>query len=215
MKSDATAAARHSFRVVLFDIGGVLVELTGVRVLLSWMGTRLDAEEVFALWLRSPSVRLFETGRLAPEPFADQLIAELSLPIGPEEFLRSFCSWTQGLLPGALEVVRKVPSQYLRATLSNSNELQWPCLMHDMKLEKEFDRHFASHITGKIKPDPDAFQHVVDCIGCEAECILFLDDNRLNVDAARQVGMRAVRVKGPAEAAQALRQAGILEDDER
>lgn len=210
MKPEVTTAAREDFRVVLFDIGGVLVELTGVPALLSWLGATIDPEEVFALWLRSPSVRLFETGRLAPQPFAEQLVAELSLPVGPEEFLRSFCTWTQGLMPGALDLVRQVPRQYLRATLSNTNELQWPCLMSEMKLEKEFDRHFASHITGKIKPDRDAFQHVVDCVDCEAHRILFLDDNRLNVDAARQVGIRAVQVKGPAEAEQALRQAGIL-----
>ena len=212
MTLELTTADGHEFRVVLFDIGGVLVELKGVRTILSWLGTQVDPEEIFAIWLRSPTVRLFETGRLAPEPFAEQLVAELSLPVGPEEFLRSFCSWTQGLLPGALELVRQVPRQYLRATLSNTNELQWPCLMNDMKLEKEFDRHFASHITGKIKPDRDAFQHVVDSVGCEPEQILFLDDNRLNVDAARQVGIRAVRVKGPAEAERALRQAGILAD---
>jgi FMN phosphatase YigB (HAD superfamily) len=30
-----------------------------------------------------------------------------------------------------------------------------------------FDHHFASHLTGKIKPDEEAFQHVLAALGCE------------------------------------------------
>jgi len=36
---------------------------------------------------------------------------------------------------------------------------------------------FISHLTGKIKPDADAFEHVVDSLGF-MPAVLFLDDNR-------------------------------------
>jgi FMN phosphatase YigB (HAD superfamily) len=41
--------------------------------------------------------------------------------------------------------------------------------------------------------------------------VLFLDDNLINVDAARQVGMQAARVQGPIEAQRALTDFGIID----
>ncbi|HKV42509.1 MAG TPA: HAD family phosphatase [Blastocatellia bacterium] len=200
----------NQLRVVLFDLGGVLVELTGIASLRSWTGKRMSTEELWRMWLSSPAVRAFETGQSFPDVFAGQLISELGLPLGRQQFLREFARWAKGLFPGALQLVRRIPPRYIRATLSNTNPLHWPHFMDDMGLDRAFDRHFASHLTGKIKPDADAFIHVIDAIGCEAREVVFLDDNLLNVEAASGVGMRAVRVSGVQEAEQALLDAGIV-----
>lgn len=200
----------RDIEVVLFDLGGVLVEVRGVSTMLAWLDNKLSVEELWALWLSSPAVRRFETGRAAPDEFADQIIRELSLPVGSQEFLRAFSAWPAGLYPGALDVVRAVPARFKRATLSNTSVLHWSRLMKDFKLEPAFHHHFASHVTGRIKPDPEAFQHVVDTMGCKPSAVFFLDDNSLNVDAAKKVGMRAVRAKGPDEARHALTEAGIM-----
>lgn len=69
---------RNEIRVVLFDVGGVLVELSGLAVLLSWLGHRATAEQVRTPWLTSPTVRLFETGKMQPAAFAEQLITALA-----------------------------------------------------------------------------------------------------------------------------------------
>jgi len=197
-------------QVVLFDLGGVLVELKGVPTMQSWLNHRVSLEELWALWLSSPVVRRFETGRSTPAEFAEQIILEMSLPVSPEEFVANFRSWVVGLLPGALDLVRSVPSRFTRATLSNNSDPHWRRLMTEFDLQDAFDHHFASHLTGKIKPDREAFQNVLDTLGCGADSVFFLDDSTLNVKAARDVGMHAVQVRGPAEAKQALVEAGIL-----
>lgn len=205
-----TRSQRNKIRIVLFDIGGVLVELSGLTMLLSWLGHRLTAEQVRTLWLTSPVVRLFETGKLPPTTFAEQMITQMSLPVGVEEFLSELCIRGQRMLPGAVELVRRVPRNYVRATLCNTNTLQWTRLMDEHDLMGAFDHHFASHLTGKIKPDEEAFQHVLATLGCEGPETLFLDDSQLNVAAAKKVGMIAFEVKGPVEAEHALRVAEVL-----
>jgi putative hydrolase of the HAD superfamily len=195
--------------VVLFDVGGVLVELRGIATMLGWFGGSVSVEDMWRLWLSSPVVRRFETGRTTPDEFAEQIIRELSLPVSPEEFVASFQSWFVGLHPGALELVQSLPARYTRATLSNTSVLHW-ARMREVELEDAFHHHFASHLTGKIKPDQDAYQNVLDTLGCSAESVFFLDDNQLNIEAARQIGMRAIQVRSPAEARQALVEAGIL-----
>jgi hypothetical protein len=112
---------RHDIRVVLFDVGGVLVELGGVATLLGWLGARITLPQLWTLWLRSPSVRAFETGRIDAGQFAAGVLAELRLDVDAELFLESFARWPSALYPGALEMIGRIPSHYRRALLSNTN----------------------------------------------------------------------------------------------
>jgi FMN phosphatase YigB (HAD superfamily) len=205
-----TAGIAREIQVVLFDVGGVLVELSGVSTMLAWMNNSVTVDELWRLWLGSPVVRKYETGRATTAEFASQIVREMRLPVSEQEFLTAFTAWPRGLLPGALDVVRAVPQPFKRATLCNTCGLHWPRVMKELELEHAFDHHFASHLTGKIKPDKEAFLHVAETLHCKPSAIFFLDDNALNVEAARKVGMHAAQVKGPAEAREALLAAGII-----
>jgi glucose-1-phosphatase len=196
--------------VVLFDLGGVLVELHGVSTMVAWLGSKVSVEEMWAMWLSSPVVRQFESGRAGPDEFAEQIIRDLLLPVGKQEFLDTFTGWLAGLYPGALDVVRSVPERFTRATLSNTSVLHWPRLMTEFELEHAFDHHFASHLTGRMKPDAEAFEHALLTLDCKPSAVFFLDDNTLNVDAAKKIGIHAARVNGAMEARSALIEAGIV-----
>jgi FMN phosphatase YigB (HAD superfamily) len=204
-------SASSDIRVVLFDLGGVLVELSGLTLLQSWLGNRMSEEEIYTFWLTSPVVRAFETGKMQPEIFGERLVVELSLPVSGDEFLSAFCSWMQGVFPESVELVRRVPRTFIRASLCNSNALHWPVLMANQDFRQAFDHHFASHLMGKIKPDEEAFQHVLGALGCSAPEVLYVDDSRLNVEAAKKIGINAFQVRGPVEAERVLNQAGVLQ----
>lgn len=200
-----------ALEVILFDAGGVLVELTGVEAMRALLQHRVTVEELWTLWLSSPAVRAFERGQIDADGFASALIAELQLETEPQQFISEFSRWMGGLYPGALELVSRIPRDYRRALLSNSNALHWPRALAELGLHAAFDAHFASHLTGKIKPDAEAFQHVVDQLGCRAVEVLFLDDNQINVAAAASFGMQARLVRGVLEAERALIESGVLD----
>jgi glucose-1-phosphatase len=187
---------RNETRLVLFDVGGALVELSGLASLLLWLGHRVTAEQARTLWLTSPAVRLFETGKMQPTDLAEQMITELNLQVDSEEFLTALYIRSQRILPGAVELVTRIPCNYVRATLCNTNALQWPSLMEQRDLIGALIIIFTSHLTRKIKPDEEAFQHVLARVGCEGPETLFLDDSLLNVAAAKRVGMPAFQVQG-------------------
>jgi putative hydrolase of the HAD superfamily len=204
------STSTNPVHVVLFDVGGVLVQLSGVSTVLGWVADRWTPAELWQRWLRSPAVRAFETGRIDADTFASDLVAELELGVAPALFLESFTGWPSGLYPGAQELVARIPRHYTRALLSNSNALHWDRVIEDFGLGALFEHRFVSHLTGRIKPDLDAFEHVVTALGCDASSVFFLDDNLMNVEAARVVGMQGAVVSGIEGAEQALRQAGIL-----
>jgi HAD superfamily hydrolase (TIGR01509 family) len=199
-------------RVLLFDVGGVLVELGGVEAMLGWLDNRLTAEQLWRRWLESESVRQFETGRIDAPQFASGMIAEFALRVGSQEFLDSFVGWPTGLYPGTLELLARIPRRYRRALLSNSNPLHWPRVLGEMNLGGSFDHHFVSHLTGHIKPDTAAFEHVLESLGCKAGEVLFFDDNAPNIEAARALGIHAVRVQGLDETRRVLTKLEILND---
>lgn len=207
---ESCSSSPRTLRVVLFDIGGVLVESSGVTTMLTWMQNRVSQEQLWRMWLTSSCVRAFETGRLSPEAFADQVIAEFGLPVPREKFLDEMTRWSVTLFPGAIELVEQIPQQYVRATLCNTNVIHWKYLMGNTGLARAFPHHFASHLIGKIKPDAGAFLHVTDALHCEPNEVVFLDDNDMNVAGARSVGMHAVRVRGIEEAKSALVSSGVL-----
>ena len=197
-------------RVLLFDVGGVLVQLGGVETMLEWLGRQVTTDELWRRWLQSTPVRQFETGRIDASEFAAGVTTEFGLPVEPRQFLEEFITWPSGLYPGTMEMLSLIPASYRRALLSNSNALHWPRVLNEMQLGAAFDSHFVSHLTGRIKPDSDAFEHVVESLGCGAGQVLFLDDNLMNVQAAQACGMHAIRVRGAMEAQLALTDLGII-----
>jgi putative hydrolase of the HAD superfamily len=174
----------------------------------------MSEEQLWRRWLHSPSVRRYETGRMAADEFARGVVSEFGLSLEPERFLQSFSEWPIALYPGASEMLARIPGGYRRAVLTNSNALHWPRVLSALDSGAAFELHFASHLTGRIKPDAQAFEHVIDALGCVAAEVLFLDDNLLNIEAARRVGMHASCVKGPLEAQLALREFGIIRLDD-
>lgn len=198
----------RSGRVVLFDLGGVLVENSGEQGLSALLPYQLGREEIWARWLASDAVRRFERGQISPDVFAARFIDEWRLEIGPAAFIESFATWPRGLFDGAAALLRSLRAQHRVACLSNTNSLHWARFP---ELPDLFDSIFASHLTGFLKPDPEAFEHVLRELDVRAEAVWFFDDLLQNVEAAWRAGIRAVQVREFADLEPALRAEGLLE----
>jgi len=197
-------------RVVLFDLGGVLVEFDGTRPLVEMTAGRLDLEDARKFWIQSPAVRRFETGRFSPSEFAEEAVKELGLSMDAQVFLEAFISWEKELLPGALDLLGEIRPRFVTACLSNNNPLHWDLLRDRFGMDQKFDRCFLSHEIGLIKPDPEFFRYVLSTLGVEAEEALFLDDNPEHVQAAAGLGIEAIRVEGVSGAREALKATKVL-----
>ena len=59
-----------------------------------------------------------------------------------------------------------------------------------------FDHQILSREIRLIKPDAAIFRHTVERLGVRPEEALFVDDREANIEAAREVGLRALRFEG-------------------
>jgi len=183
--------------LILFDLGGVLIELTGVGQMIEWSRPQLTADGMWEKWLASPAVRSFESGQSDPGAFACAVIDEFGLPVVPEVFLDAFIKWPKGAFPGVHRLLRRLRTSHRLGVLSNTNSLHWDRFDQEMEFMSYFDYRFASHLIGRLKPDPETFRFVSDQTGIDPKKILFLDDNQVNIDGAREAGLTAFKVYGP------------------
>ncbi len=180
--------------ILLFDLGGVLVELMGVAQMIAWSG--LDEKRLWSRWLECVSVRDFETGRIGPQEFAERTIEELELRVDPDLFLRRFIQFPKGFFPGAVDYIRSLSKTSITATLSNTNVLHWERLCSETDVERLFHRCFLSHRIGLLKPDEAVYRRVLEELDVPPERIVYVDDLELNVEAARRLGIRAFLARG-------------------
>lgn len=204
------ASQKAPFDAIVFDLGGVLIELAGVSRMLGWLGEHVSEEELWRRWLASESVRGFECGRLGAAEFAQAFLAEFQIPVSGEQFLAEFTVWPRAPYPGASDLLKRLHEEYTVACLSNTNSLHWSRIDAEMDLLPHFHSHFASHVVGFLKPDREIFEHLVEQLGFPPERILFLDDNQLNVDGARAAGITAYRVAGLDATIHLLTELGVL-----
>ena len=192
--------------MVVFDLGGVILDLAGLRAFLD--RHHLDIADFFARALGGGAHAAFERGALDPDAYATAFLTESGLDLDPAEFLAEFVDWPGGLLPGAAELLAEIAVP--TASMSNTNPLHWEAPHNVEVVMPLFDHHFPSYRLGRAKPDPELFRRVAELLDVEPAVILFFDDNQVNVDAARSIGMRAHRVDGPAAARAVLVEVGVL-----
>ena len=195
--------------VVLFDLGGVLVDFGGVEPMKRLSGID-DDDELWRRWLTCEWVRSFERGTCSIDEFAEGVVTEWQLDLTPAQYIAEFRSWIGGPFDGAEELVVATSAVARVGCLSNTNALhtrdhweRWPLFTH-------FELPFLSFELGCVKPDREIFDRVAVAIGIAGERILFLDDNAMNVDGANAGGWQARRAVGVEGARQALAEFGVL-----
>lgn len=200
------------FDIILFDLGGVFVKLTGVTRMVEWTQGVVPVDELWNRWMTSPGVRDFETGKTSPEEFSVAMINEFGLIVEPKQFLTEFIGWSNSLYPGTNRLLNTLSHSYTIASLSNTNSLHWDYFCDGLDFLDYFDYNFPSHETGFAKPDEEAFLNVLEKLDCPPEKVLFFDDTSLNIEGAKSVGIRAFQTQGVGQVASKLNELGVLED---
>ena len=185
-----------SIDVLLFDLGGVLVEFSGVQGLAAALQGRLSESEISEQMSHYLPSEQFGLGQLSREEFGNRFVKDWNLELPPEDFLREFRSWSKRLLPGAVELLSLLRPQFRLAALSNSNELHWERNTNDLGVTGLFELAISSHQVGLYKPNPQIFLLALDRLGVSPDRVMFFDDVPANVSAASALGIRAFQVDG-------------------
>jgi HAD superfamily hydrolase (TIGR01509 family) len=199
-------------RAVLFDLGGVVVDIDFDRALAAWgRHSRLPPERLRAAFRQDEPYERHETGALPAEGFFAHLRQVLELECGDEAVRAGFNAILVAQIEETVRLLDAIRPEVPRYAISNTNAVHVDEIRRVFPgLLGRFTRVFASHEIGHRKPDAAAFQHVLQQIAVPAPEVLLFDDLQPNVDAARALGLQAVLVTSPADVRAALEPRGLL-----
>jgi FMN phosphatase YigB (HAD superfamily) len=194
------AIGLENVKAVLVDLGNVIARFSHPKAceqIAALREPRGDAGAIYR-WIFGQTGweginRLLETGELAPEDFWIRCREAWALRCGREEF---FEAWSD-----IFEIDRVMVEEVIRLRdtcpvylCSNTNPLHWSQVMRlEPRLGSLFDGLFLSYHVGARKPSETYFRHVTAKIGLAAGECLLIDDLEVNTEAARKLGIRAVR----------------------
>ena len=182
--------------VLLFDLGGVLVDFDGLDGLRALLPAPMADADLLARWTRDPLSLAYGAGQIDTDAFMAAFVDDWQLSVEPLAFRVSWDSWVKGWLPGAEALVAELATRHRVAALSNSNAAHWDRL-DALGILAAFEPAMGSHELGLRKPDAAIFAAALARLDVAPSDVLFFDDSRANVEAARACGLDAVWVEGP------------------
>ena len=193
---------------LLFDLGGVLIEIDFPSAFAHWGRCGgIAPERLRERFAFEETLARYECGEIPARDYYAMLREKLGIDIPDDEFERGWCSIFPGEIPGIKPLLQSVRGRLPLYVFSNTNlDHQRVWSERFAPLLEPFDRVFTSCDIGRRKPHPEAFHAVAQAIDVPPERILFFDDLPANVHGALAVGMQAVHVRTIDDIAQALRE---------
>ena len=196
----------HSADALLFDIGNVLYGVDFNLAFQRWAGhASCDAALLRGRFAVDSHLKRYETGEIGSEEYFASLRTSLGISLSDEQFLDGWNAIFLDETPDISPVLARAAARLPLYAVSNSNHA------HEQVWSKRyagtlahFRKIFVSSKIGVRKPDPAAFQLVVEEIGVPAARIVFFDDSLANIEGALACGLQAVHIRTPADVPAAI-----------
>ncbi|MBT9504286.1 MAG: HAD-IA family hydrolase, partial [Burkholderiaceae bacterium] len=191
---------------LLFDVGGVLIDIDFKRALRHWSeASGVDEALLAQRFSLDRHYEAHERGELGAAGFFAALRRSLQVELSDAQLLAGWNAIFIGPFAGVATLLRQLGTQLPIYLFSNTNQVhhdfwgsQYPDLLAPVR------RVFCSHEIGLRKPSVEAYAHVIAQIGLPAQRIAFFDDSTLNIEGARRAGLQAFVTAGPDALRQAL-----------
>ncbi len=189
---------------VVIDLGGVMIDLDRERCVRAFERLGLkDVDSMLGLYRQEEPFLSIETGRISVAAFYDELRRRAGAGIPDSAFESAFDEFLVALPVERLAALRRMRAAGLRLyMISNTNAVMYDgwikhaFMQEGMRVGDYFDGIVTSFAEGVCKPEAGIFETVLRRYGLEPAETVLLDDSEANCEAARRLGMQAVRIIG-------------------
>lgn len=189
----------HPVKYLLFDFGGVLVDLDKERCIRSFAALGFDVRPYLGTYAQGGIFSQLESGRIDEAAFCQKLREASADPaLSDEQIKDAWRSYLTGVPAERLDLLLRARRHYHVMLLSNTNSIHWAQARDGYfryggcRVDDFFEHVFLSYELGVEKPAPEIYAKVLEGSGAPAADVLFLDDSEANCAAARACGLQAV-----------------------
>lgn len=194
-------------RAVVFDVGGVLLELRYEGFIRYLADAGVDLRDLPA-WLARVDLAGHERGDVAGEVLLERIAAMATRPLDPEHLRARWLDMFEQS-DAMFRLASGLMDRYRVYLLSNAGDLHWAHFDERYGLDRLVHGAIASFRVGAIKPQAEIYRKAEALFGLEPATTLFIDDLPQNVVGARDCGWHAIQHRRVDETLAELRRHGV------
>lgn len=192
----------NDIKNIIFDLGGVVIDLNRSMAIhsLESLGVK-DASSLLGEYAQKGPFLLHETGEISTSELFDILLPYCKKETTCSEIRDSFEQFLRELPVERLQTIRRLREKgYKVFVLSNTNPLMFNHWIDNafraegLTMNDYFDGIVVSFQERTCKPDSQIFLNLLNRYHLQTSQTILLDDSQANCEAAKKLGMKAVRI---------------------
>jgi len=206
-------------KLICFDLGGVLVRLDPLSAQRTFLSLAPQHSETLERLLRDDFVHdqehfseneSFQLGHLSTTEYFSRVRSIIGEQHTDGQLKAALLTVIVGDEPETVRLLEPLSKIARLACFSNTHPLHWNYMLESFAWMSSFEIQMASHLCRIAKPAPGAFRAICEQAQLRSEECLFIDDRLVNVEGARNIGMRAIQFQGPRALIASLEAEGIF-----
>lgn len=183
-------------RIFLFDLGNVLAKRLDDYDLYNKLNCKIAYDKFLQYWWCDDLVIKAHMGIINDDEHVEALLNFCKSDLSINEFYEIYNRMDKSLYSDTVQIINELKNiGYKVGLLSNLRLMDYRRYEQQIK-EINFDYVFLSYEMKCIKPSKDIYLKVIDTLNCEANKIIFFDDDKKNVNGAKLVGINAYQSTG-------------------
>lgn len=180
---------------IIFDFGGILVNLDKEATLKAFRSLGYDADAYIGTYMQKGPFAPLESGLITEEDFVAEVQKQASGEVpAADHICQAWNEMLTGIPESRLRRLIGLKARYRLFMLSNTNIIHWkyskPFFALDGRNPEDyFEKIYLSYECHLVKPDKAFFQKVLDDNALIPDETLFIDDSAENCRVAAELGI--------------------------
>jgi len=196
---------------VVFDLAGVIVSYDEAAVVTNAFRDPAAQDTVRAAIIGHSDWRALDRGTLSEQDAIIRAARRTGLPAADiAAFMKQiYSAWVT--IPETVDLLYRVRSSGHRLfCLSNMHAGSIDYMEQVYSFWEVFAGKIISCHVHSIKPEREIYTQLLNRYGLECSDTVFIDDTEINLEAAAQLGLRAIKFQNPAQCESELRALGCI-----
>jgi len=202
METNRLALQMENIKTIIFDFGGVLLNLNMQACVDAFARLGYDKIDEWVNHYKQKGLfLLFEEGKISTDDFFTELQKMVDLHVSIDDLKQAYLSFLGDLPQQKLNLILQLRKKYKIYMLSNINQFIFEYCKktyfetNNHIFEDYFDKAYLSFELGVCKPDKLIFEKMIANANLIPNQCLFLDDGIKNIETANFLGFNTYFVK--------------------
>lgn len=194
---------------ILFDFGGVVVHLMMQNPDGYTVGTRHFNQNVLEGMFYTKEYNNYMLGEISHEQFVGKYLEKNKLDLSVAEFDELFKKdVTQ--MAGMEQLFQKLEHTYKIALATNEGKVFTKYKVEASGLMHYLSKILPSYLLRELKPSSAYFKKTLNIISAKPNECIFIDDTKVNCDAAASLGIKSIHFKSTKQLEEELSKLHVL-----